>query len=144
MAQNVYECMFILDSNRYAREPGVISAKIPEIIEKCGGEVLANRLWVEQKLAYPIEGHHKGTYWLTYFRMEGTNMPQMTRACKLEDAIVRHLVIKLDPRLADVMVSHALEASLPTPVAGVISDADSSDDITDASDEYVVDAVKED
>ncbi len=113
MAQNVYECLFILDSNRYAREPGIISDKITEIIEKAGGEVLASRLWVEQKLAYPIDGHHKGTYWLSYFRLEGPQMPVFTRACKLEENIVRHMVIKLDPRLADVMVSYAIDGSMP-------------------------------
>ncbi len=51
MAQNVYECLFILDPNRYARDPNGVSAAIPEMVEKFDGEVLANRLWNEQRLA---------------------------------------------------------------------------------------------
>ncbi|MFT5526896.1 MAG: small subunit ribosomal protein S6, partial [Pirellulaceae bacterium] len=70
MAQNVYECLVILDSNRYARDPASVSAQIPEMVQKSGGEVLASRLWQEQKLAYPINNQRKGTYWLTYFRLE--------------------------------------------------------------------------
>ena len=38
------------------------------MIEEAGGEMLVSRLWEERRLAYPIEGHRKGTYWLTYFR----------------------------------------------------------------------------
>lgn len=111
MATNVYECLFILDSNRYARDPAGVAAAIPEMVEQLGGEVLANRLWTEQKLAYPIKGHRKGTYWLTYFKMDSPKVVEFNRACQLNDAILRHLVIRVDPRLVDVLVSHALGKS---------------------------------
>ena len=42
--------------------------------------MLVNRLWMEQKLAYPIDKHQKGTYWLTYFEIEGAEMPKIDRA----------------------------------------------------------------
>ena len=69
--KNTYETLLILDSNHYARDPGGISKQIGEFIAEAGGNVLVNRLWMEQKLAYPIDKHQKGTYWLTYFEMEG-------------------------------------------------------------------------
>ena len=128
MPQNVYECMFILDANRYARDPGGVSGRIPEIIERCGGEVLANRLWNEQKLAYPIEGHRKGTYWLTYFRMDGTRLVEFNRQCQLNDNIVRNLVIKVDPRLVEALVAHARgerpAATASAVAAGVVAAVD--------------------
>ncbi len=107
MPQNVYECLFILDSNKYARDPNGVAAEIPAMIEKLGGEVMVSRLWNEQKLAYPINGHRKGTYWLTYFRLESTTLPQFTRECQLNGNILRHLALKIDPRLVDVLVAHA-------------------------------------
>jgi len=107
LSTNVYESLFILDSNRYAKDPGKVSGQIPELIEKCGGEVLVSRLYVEQKLAYPIEGHRKGTYWMTYFRLDGEKVTQFNRECQLNDNILRHLVLKVDPRLVDTLVSHA-------------------------------------
>ena len=73
MPTNTYETLFILDSNHYARDPGGVSKQIEDIISGAGGKVLVNRLWMEQKLAYQIDGHQKGTYWLTYFEMEGPN-----------------------------------------------------------------------
>ena len=57
MSTNVYEGMFLLDSNRYARDPNGVSNEIDQIVKKCGGEILVSRLWSEQRLAYPIEGH---------------------------------------------------------------------------------------
>lgn len=108
MAENVYEGMFILDSNHYARDAAATSASVEELVEKNGGELLASRLWSEQKLAYPINGHRKGAYWLTYFRMDSQRLADLNRAARLNDSVLRSLVIKIDPRLVDAMVAHAL------------------------------------
>ncbi len=125
MAVNVYEGMFILDSNRYARDQVGVSGQISEMIEKLGGEILASRLWEERRLAYPVNGHRKGTYWLTYFKLESAQLPLLNRQCQLSDSIVRTLFLKVDPRITEVLVSHALAgpASLrrpPEPVAVTI------------------------
>lgn len=122
MRENVYECLFLLDSNKYARNPAGVSGKLPEAIENAGGEVLANRLWGEQKLAYPIEGHKKGVYWLTYFRMPTDQLKGFNRACQLNEDILRQLVIKVEPRLVDVLVSHAKGAAVASPAEETESD----------------------
>jgi small subunit ribosomal protein S6 len=111
LATNVYECLFILDSNRYARDARAVAGTIPKMVEKVNGEMLASRLWVEQRLAYPIKGHRKGTYWLTYFRMDSSKVADFNRACRLNDNVLRSLVIRVDPRLVDVLVAHALGKS---------------------------------
>ena len=107
MASNVYECLFILDSNRYARDPQAVAQGISDMVTNNDGEILVTRLWNEQKLAYPINGNRKGTYWLTYFSMEGTSLSAFERSCRLNDNVMRNLTIKLDPRLVDTLVSHA-------------------------------------
>src|SRR5438067_1730257 len=100
--------MFILDSNRYARDPGGISGQVADMVAKCGGEVLVSRLWNEQRLAYAVKGHKKGTYWLTYFRMETAKLVEFNRACQLNENVLRKLVLKVEPRLVEPLVSHAL------------------------------------
>jgi small subunit ribosomal protein S6 len=107
LAKNVYEGMFILDSNRYARDPAGVPRKIDDLIEKLGGEVLVSRLWAEQKLAYPINGHSKGTYWLAYFRIDSGAITELNHQTKLNDSVLRSLVLVIDPRLVDTMVAHA-------------------------------------
>ena len=107
MAENVYECMFIFNANAYARNPANVAKTVEDLVGSIDGELLASRLWNEQKMAYPINGNRKGAYWLSYFRVEGTKMAKFNRACQLNDAILRHLAVKLDPRLVDPMVAVA-------------------------------------
>ncbi len=114
MAHNVYECLFILDANRYARDPNGVAGAIPGMVEKLDGEILANRLWNEQRLAYPINGQRKGTYWLTYFKIESNRLDEFNRACQLNDNILRNLTLKVDARLVDALVSHA-KGETPAP-----------------------------
>jgi small subunit ribosomal protein S6 len=113
LSQHVYEGMFILDSNRYARDAAGTVAQIPVAVEQFGGKMLASRLWEERRLAYPIKGHRKGTYWLTYFRLDGDQITNLSRQFQLNEAIVRNLVLKIEPRIADAMVEHALTGGGP-------------------------------
>jgi small subunit ribosomal protein S6 len=107
LALNVYEGLFIFDSNRYSRDQSGVSAQIADAVQKLGGEVLVSRLWEERRLAYPINGQRKGTYWLSYFRLEGKHLTTLERECQLSESILRSLVIKIDPRIVDHLVTHA-------------------------------------
>lgn len=123
MASNVYECMFILDANRYARDPGGVSGRIPQMVEQFSGEMLASRLWNEQKLAFTINGHRKGAYWLSYFRMEASKVAAFNRQCQLNEDVLRSLTLKVDPRLVDALVAHARGEPLPGPAVGEPAEA---------------------
>ena len=114
MAQTVYECMFLYDSNSYARNPAGVAEGITKIIESVGGEVIVSRLYNEQKLAYPINGHRKGVYWLAYFRLESTDLAKFNRQCQLTDRLMRHLCIKIDDRLVEPLIAAAKGESVDT------------------------------
>ncbi|MEM9369508.1 MAG: 30S ribosomal protein S6 [Planctomycetota bacterium] len=107
MAKKTYETLMILDSNHYARDPGGVAKQIEQVIADAGGEVQVSRMWMEQKLAYPIDGHQKGTYWLLYFDAEGTQLPAIERAFQLAEPVVRELTIRLDPRLVEPILANA-------------------------------------
>lgn len=107
MATIGYEIMFILDQNAYARNPVGAGENIEKMINEVDGKVLASRLWNEQKLAYPIKGRYKGSYWLTYCRLESTRVVEFNRACQLNDTILRHLIVKIDDRLMGPLVAAA-------------------------------------
>lgn len=111
MPQNVYEGLYILDPNKYTRDPAGVSNQINEMIKTLGGEVLASRLWEERRLAYPVNGHRRGTYWLTYFRLETNQVTPLNRQCQLNENIIRSLHLRVDPRIVDTLVSHALSGS---------------------------------
>lgn len=105
----VYEGMFILDSTKYSREPDVVTGQLDNLVAESGGTVLVSQLWDERKLAYPIKGQRKGAYWLIYFRMDGENLVSFERQCELNENVLRRLILKIDPRLAEPLVQHAQE-----------------------------------
>ncbi|MDR2346122.1 MAG: 30S ribosomal protein S6 [Planctomycetaceae bacterium] len=107
MVQNVYEGLFILDSDLYAKSPDEAAGQISTIVEQATGEVLLSRLWDERKLAYPIKGHKRGTYWLTYFSLDPLKVKELTRQFQLNSNIIRFLILKVDKRLVDMLVEHA-------------------------------------
>jgi small subunit ribosomal protein S6 len=110
--------MILFDSNRFSREAADLTAKVPKLIEKSGGKVLASRLWDERRLAYPIRGQRKGAYWLMYFKLDGSKLAALNEQIERNDAILRHLVLKVDPRIIDTLVAHATNPEQkPAPIA---------------------------
>ncbi len=69
--------------------------------------MLASRPWDERRLAYPINGHKKGLYYLTYFRSEGKNIASIEHDCSLNETILRSLILKVDPKHVDIMLQLA-------------------------------------
>jgi small subunit ribosomal protein S6 len=138
LAAIVYEGMFILDSNRYGRDPETVSGQISAMIQKLGGEVLVSRLWEERRLAFPIKGQRRGTYWLTYFRLDSVRLEELRRQCQITEDILRMLLLKVDPRIVDTLVAHALSA----PVVVHAEDTKAREEEVEETTVPVVDAVE--
>ena len=119
MSENVYEGLYILNSEFYAKNPDEISGQMAAFIEKTGGEVLLSRLWDERRLAYAILGHKRGTYWLTYFKIDPLKVKELTRQFQITDSILRFLFLKLDPRIVDTVVEHAKDGPIKPQIAEV-------------------------
>ena len=116
MAENtaVYEALFILDSNKFARDRDNLAREVEALVEAVDGELLVSRLWEERRLAFPIKGQRKGAYWLMYFRLPTLRLTELTRACEINDSILRQLFVKLPPPLVDAIIAHAKgEAAAP-------------------------------
>ena len=103
MAQHHYECMFLLDSGRYAVNSKASEDALLEILSRCGAEVVAKAPWQDGKLAYQIDNHKKGLHYLIYFKMDSSQTTEFTRLCKLSEVVVRHLLISHPEKLFTVM-----------------------------------------
>jgi len=123
MPTNVYECMFLLDANRVAGDVPGAAKQLHTILEKNKAEILASRPWDERRLAYPVRGHKKGLYYLTYFRIDGKNLLNIEKDVALSEIILRSLVIRVDAKHVETMLAiardeHALALQVAPEVAG--------------------------
>ena len=98
---NVYEAMIIFDANRFARERAALPAEIEKTVQAEQGEVVVSRLWEERRLAYPINGQRKGTYWLIYFRGPTASLTSLNRQA-VERSFDRRLSVYLRTLVAEV------------------------------------------
>ncbi len=139
LAERLYECMFLLDSGRYAQDPQGTEKIVQEILERCEAELVVSTPWQEGKLAYEIDGHRKGLHYLTYFKMDASQVTAFTRICKLNEVVIRQLLLDHDEKLFSLLTQQVQppesEDSEEEPVAvgagaqnSGTDDADSTED----------------
>ena len=125
MAQHHYECMFLLDSGRYAVNSKATEDALLEILTRCGAEVVAKAPWQDGKLAYQIGNHKKGLHYLIYFKMDSAQVDEFGRLCKLSDVVVRQMLLnhpeKLFTPMAEALSQHVTGQADTTPM-GVTPD----------------------
>lgn len=107
MPAAVYECMFLLDPTKVSGDVPGAAKQLHGILEKHNAELLASRPWDERRLAYPIGTHKKGLYYLTYFRVEGPALAKIRADVALNETVLRMMVLKIDPKLVDIMLQLA-------------------------------------
>ena len=107
MAANVYECMFLLDTNKVSGDVQNAAKQLQGILERNHAQILASRPWDERRLAYPIGKHKKVLYYLAYFNAEGKDLAPLKRDFGLNEMILRMMVLKIDPKLETVMLDLA-------------------------------------
>ncbi|MCO6043923.1 30S ribosomal protein S6 [Aeoliella sp. ICT_H6.2] len=113
MSTQVYEGLFLFDANKFARDQQGLPAEVEQMVVDGGGEVVVSRLWEERRLAYPIKGQRKGTYWLIYFRSPTDAITPLNRKCELHDGVLRQLVLKIHPSLVEPILAHAQGTGQP-------------------------------
>ncbi len=89
-----YEVVYIFDS-------AIPEERVAEKLEryhglltgKHGGEITAVDQWGRKQLAYPIKKKTSGFYVVVQFRSEAEPLPEFERALKLDDELLRFLLV---------------------------------------------------
>ena len=88
-----YEVVYIFDS---ALEEAAINerlARFHSLIQQPGVEAPQVSHWGKRTLAYPIKKHETGYYVVAKFDVDPTALPEFERAIKLDEGVLRHLVV---------------------------------------------------
>jgi small subunit ribosomal protein S6 len=114
---SVYETIFIVKTSATDEEAATLIAKVRAVIEKHGGEVMKVENWGKKKLAYEVRKEKKGTYVFYRFRGPGSLVAELERQYRVEDAIIKFLTVKCDPKLLAEEMAREHAAS-PSSAAG--------------------------
>lgn len=107
-ANRIYEGMFLVDSALAGADWNRVISAIERIFERAGAEVISLKKWDERRLAYEIDHKDRGTYILTYFRVDGSKIQSIERDARLSDDLLRVLILN-----AEVMSSEDVEKETP-------------------------------
>ena len=92
-----YETVYIFDTA--LEEPAITEklVRLHALLTKDGKGTVGNVAhWGKRTLAYPIRRHDTGYYVVANFAAEPTALPEFERALKLDEGVIRHLVVLND------------------------------------------------
>lgn len=105
MAQNFYEGMFLIDGSKFSNDPDAAMQHVRDLLSKTGAKLSEDRVWLDGKLAYMIEGRRRGVHFLVYFKGDGNANGEIARQVKLSDLVLRHIVIRHPEVMFDRLVA---------------------------------------
>lgn len=92
----LYEGMFLIDSSLAGSDWDGIISSIRKILEKAEAEILSIKKWDDRRLAYDIKGTSRGTYILSYFKVDGGRITDIEKSVRLSEKIMRVLILSAE------------------------------------------------
>ncbi|MBA4537649.1 30S ribosomal protein S6 [Bacillus aquiflavi] len=91
-----YEIMYIIRPNIEDEAKTALVERFDSIITENGGEVIESKDWGKRRLAYEINDFRDGYYRLMKVNATPDAVEEFSRLAKINEDIIRHLVIKED------------------------------------------------
>ncbi len=92
----LYETVFVVNPELPLKDAQELSEKYQEIIKKNTGEIVNTETWGKLRLAYDVQGHREGLYFLIQFKSDTELLPELEKRFKYDDNVMRHAIIHLD------------------------------------------------
>ena len=99
MDKRNYDIGFIINPELAEDEVKKITDSVTKLIEEKGGVIEKLDEWGRKRLVYPIEKHKEGIYVFIIAEMDGVFVEDLERRMKLNEKILRFIVVRLDDKL---------------------------------------------
>jgi len=90
---NKYELIFILKADQPESEMEARVSRVKEILAGHNGEITQENHWGVRRLAYEINHETRGNYMFLKFKSDGEAVAELDRALRLDEHVLRHLVV---------------------------------------------------
>jgi small subunit ribosomal protein S6 len=88
-----YELIFILRAELPETEMTARVDRVKEILSAHDGEITQENHWGVRRLAYEIQYETRGNYMFLKFKSNGTVVADLDRYLRLDDQVLRHLIV---------------------------------------------------
>jgi small subunit ribosomal protein S6 len=95
----MYELLYVVNTVLNDDQINDICDRVAGYIRDNDGEVIEEDRWGSRRLAYPIEKKRNGYYGIVYFRSGPQLIARLDRALRINDDILRHLVLRYDAKM---------------------------------------------
>jgi small subunit ribosomal protein S6 len=89
-----YELLFFVDPSISEETRAGVMKRIDVAITENGGQVDNVEDWGKRKLAYEIDKLTEGDYTLINFHADPTQIAELDRVLRINDAVKRHMVVR--------------------------------------------------
>ena len=91
-----YEVALIIRPEIEEEDQAALIERLGELLTSEGGEVADVETWGRRRLAYPIRKIQEGYYYFIHGQFSASVLPELERTIKLNEDILRHMVIRKD------------------------------------------------
>ena len=89
-----YEVVFIVHPDQSEQVPAMVE-RYRQMVTGRGGKIHRLEDWGRRQLTYPIQKVHKAHYVLMNVECDNETLNEMEHAFKFNDAVLRHLVVRM-------------------------------------------------
>jgi small subunit ribosomal protein S6 len=97
--QRQYELVYVVSPQASEQDVTDLHAQIEATVARFGAQLAKTENWGRRKLAYEIGGHKEATYVLEVIDGGGDVMKEIDRRLKVNEQVLRHLVVRVDEEL---------------------------------------------
>ena len=94
-----YEIVFIVHPDQSEQVPAMVE-RYKALVTARNGQIHRLEEWGRRQMAYPIQKVHKAHYVLMNIECDGETLTELEHAFKFNDAVLRHLIIKMKKAVA--------------------------------------------
>ena len=94
-----YEIAFIVHPDQSEQVPAMVE-RYKALVTARSGQIHRLEDWGRRQMAYPIQKVHKAHYVLMNIECDGETLTELEHAFKFNDAVLRHLIIKMKKAVA--------------------------------------------
>ena len=97
--QRQYELVYVVSPQASEQDVTDLHAQIEGTIARFNATLARTENWGRRKLAYEIARHREGVYVVETITGSGEAMKEIDRRLRVTDAIIRHLIVRVDEDL---------------------------------------------